>query len=270
MRAPLEGSMYRPDTLRRKLSDKQNPDPSPDLQSPQPETWVSLCFYINILLDSGNISEARQATLRAAMIYRRLVQERNDQLLSILNLVLTILFLSGKQALAVGLLSHAQMTASRYLDKDDPVMVSISFMIAMARKETRICKVKIMKLRQVVEQMRASWGDNHPYCITANYHLAWGLAMEPGSRREALDLLRHNQLRSEQVFHHFHLQTVAFITTQARVLGHLGRYAEAEEAMSQALQRIKRWNIAEDYPYYVEAKRRHWMFLEKLVRVQSR
>jgi hypothetical protein len=54
------------------------------------------------------------------------------------------------------------------------------------------------------------------------------------------------------------------------VVGHLGDHFEAEKIMSEALERIKQWDIEEDYPYYVEAQRRHRKFLEALVRVRSR
>lgn len=270
MRAPLEGSMYEPAKFRQKLGERQITDPDLEIVSPQPETWTILCFQINLLLVSGQTTEARYASLRAAMIYQRLVQQRNDQLLTILNLVLTNLFLFGKHALAVELLSQAQMAASKYLDEEDPIMVSIAFMIAMARKETKSCGIGIGKLRRVVEQMRTIWGEKHRYCITADYHLAWRLAMESDLRQEALNILRQTQVRSEQVFDPLHMQTVALITTQARVLGHLGHHCEAAKAMSEAMVRIKSWDITEDYPYYLEAKRRYQVFLEEIVRVRSR
>lgn len=88
--------------------------------------------------------------------------------------------------------------------------------------------------------------------------------MDSDQRLEALSILRQTQVRAEQVFDSSHLQTVALITTQARVLGHLGDHFGAERTMSEALQRIKTWDIEEDYPYYVEAKRRHRVFLDEL------
>jgi hypothetical protein len=272
MEAPVDGFIYPPEVLRQKLGNVRGgcADPVPDFVSPQPETWTSLCLYINILLGQDRNAEAKQAMLQAATVYQLLVHEKNDQLLSILNLVLANLFLHGKEALAAELLRQAQTAAAWYLDENDPIMVSIEFMIAMALKKTKTCGIRILRLRQVVEEMKIAWGESHRFCITAEYHLAWRLAMEPDLRSEASGILYQTQLRAEEMFDPLHMQTVALITTQARVLGHLGHHLEAERTMSEALQRICRWNIAEDYPYYMEAKRRHQKFLEELHRVRSR
>lgn len=270
MALPLNSSTYQSDAFRQELGDMRSPNQDLDFVSPQPETWITLCFYINFLLVQEQTSAARHAMRRAAMIYQRLVRERNDQLLSILNLVLANLFLYRKQDLAAELLSQAQTAALVHLHKDDPIIDSISFMISMALKRTRSSGIRISKLRQVAEVMRLAWGEDHPYCITADYQLAWRLAMESDLRREALEILRQTQFRAERVLGCLHMQTVALITTQARVHGHLGHHFEAERTMSEALQRIKAWNIADDYPYYVEAKRRYKVFLEELDRVRSR
>jgi hypothetical protein len=85
-----------------------------------------------------------------------------------------------------------------------------------------------------------------------------------------LDILRQTLARAQQTFDLLHLQTVAIITTQARVLGHLGRPFEAVETMAEAIHRMERWDIAEDYPYYVEAKKRHAILLRKAARAMRR
>jgi hypothetical protein len=270
MTAPLDGSIYRSDAFRTQLGDMRSIHQDRDLVSPQPETWINLCFYINFLLVQDQTSEANYAMRRAASIYQRLAQERNIGLLSILNLVLTNLFLYRKQGLAAELLSHARAAASRYLDEQDPIMVSITFMVSMALKNTKNCGIRILQLRYAASEMKKVWGENHPFCVTADYNLAWRLAMESDLRWEALEILRQTQVRAEHVFDRLHMQTVALITTQARVLSHLGRPLEAERTMSEALQRIQSWDIAEDYPYYMEAKRRHGILVEEVIRIRSR
>jgi hypothetical protein len=270
MTAPANGSSYQSDALRQRLVGKRGMDPNWNLASPQPETWTSLCLWINILLGQERASEAEEAMQSAAMIYQRLVEDKNDQILSILNLVVAILFLHRKKALAAELLSQAQIAASIYLKETDPIMVSIRFMIAMALQRSKNCGIRILQLRQVADQMRETWGENHRYCITADYQLAWRLALESDLLLEALSMLRQIQSRSERLFDPLHMQTVALITAQARVLGRLGHHFEAQATMSEALCRIERWDIKEDYPYYVEAKRRHKKFSEELTRVRSR
>ena len=274
MTTPLVGSLAlrQVNALRQEFDNKQVLGLNLNLESPQPETWMSLCFLINVYLVQEQTSTARHAMQYASMVYQRLVQERNDQILSILNLVLTVLFLHRQKELAAELLSEARTAASKYLEYDDPIMVSIEFMIAMALKKPKRCGIPIPRLRQVADQMRTVWGEDHRYCITADYHLAWRLSMESESelRSEALSILRQTQFRSEHVFDPLHMQTVALITTKARVLGHLGYHVKAEQTMSEAVRRIERWNIAEDYPYYIEAKRRQKIFSEELARTRSR
>jgi hypothetical protein len=269
MRVPLDASTYQSPSSGQLLSDMRDVEQDLDLVSPQPETWINLCLYTNVLLGQGWDAEARHAMTSAALIYQRLVAERNDQLLSILNLVLALLFSYGKERLAAEFLSQALQASSTYLDHADPITVSIRFMVSMALKNSKSCGIEIQKLRQVATEMRMLWGEDHRYCITADYHLAWRLAMESDMRCEALRILCDTQARSERVFGPLHMQTVAFITTRARVLGHLGHLFEAETTMSEALQRIERWKIKKDYPYYLEAKRRHKIFLETLDRFKS-
>lgn len=279
MTTPLNDPLRRVVTFRNESdNNRQVTGQDLNLTSLQPETWTSLCFHINVYLALAQTSAARPAmeyrsAARHAMecasvVYEALVQQRNDQILSILNLILAILFLHRQAELAVELLSQAQAAASRHLQPDDPIMVSIAFMIAIAKKKSKQCS--ILKLRQVAHQMSNRWGENHRYCITADYHLAWRLAMESESRREALMILQQTQSRSERVFDPLHMQTVALITTQARVLGSLGYHVEAEQTMSRALHRIMRWQITADFPYYIEAKRRHQVFVEELARRRPR
>lgn len=272
MTAPINGSIAYSDSLREILSKLGGTatDQIPDLTSPQPETWTFLCLYINVLFGKGHDSEAKVAMRQAAMIYQMLVLEENDQILSILTLVNTILFLHGKGDLGAELLQHAHIAAACYLKSDDPILISIEFMIAMALEKSRSCGIRIRTLRQVAEKMAAKWGEGHRYSVTANYNLAWRLAQESDLRVESLGILRRNQVIAEQVFEPQHIQTIAFINTQARVLGHLGFHLEAEQTMYEALQRIEMTTKYEDDPFYLEAKRRYEIFVKERDRVRNR
>jgi hypothetical protein len=269
MRAPLPGSIFPLDEFRQKLYKMRSAYRNTDLVSSQPEIWVNLCFLINVLCGQQDISAAKHAMLEAALVYQRLVGEQNDQILSILNFVLANLFLHGQAALAAEIISQAQLAASMHFDEENPIQVSIRFMVFMALKRTKTCSITIPKLRQVVEDMKILCGDeSHRFCVTSTYHLAWRLAMEPGMRSEALEILCQTQIRSEAAFGPVHMQTVALLTTQARVLGHLGRHSEAEGTMFEALQRIEKWDIEEDHPYYLEARQRYKIFWERRNRVR--
>jgi hypothetical protein len=267
MARPIKSPDIPSEILKRKLGQKEETLPEDiDSECPRPETWHSLCLYVNVFLTENEVSAAEHLMTRAAMIYQRLVQHKNDQLLSILFLMLTNFFLHRKGDLAAQLLGHAKIAASVYLDEDDPIMVSIEFMIATAQVTTLTCGITIDTLRHIARDMKAQWGVNHPFCITADYHLAWRLAREPDFLLEALSILLQTQNLAERVFDPVHMQTVACITTRARVLGHLGFHEEAAKAMGEAVERVKSWVMADDYPYYVEIKRRHRIFVEELER----
>ena len=270
MGRPIEGSIFPLDEFKQQLDNMRSGELDSDLTSPQPETWTTLSLQINVLCGQEKTSEARHFMLWAGMIFERLVQEKNDQILSILNTALANLFLHNKATLAAELLSQAQVAASIHLEPEDPLIVSMAFMISMAMKKVKTCGIKICKLRQIAKQMKTIWGANHRYCIIADYHLAWRLAMEPDLRAEALKILHETQIRSENVFDPLHMQTVALVSTKARVLCHLGHYLEARMTSFEALRRVERWDIMPDHPYYLEAIRRHEIFLKELNRVISR
>jgi hypothetical protein len=264
MRAPLPGSIFPLDEFKAKLHHMRISHQDRDLVSPSPETWAHLCFCINVLCGQQDLETAKYFMLEAALMYQRLVGQWDDQILSILNFILANLFLHRQARLAAEILTQAQIAASLYLDEEHPIQVSIKFMIFMALQTTQTCGITIAKLRQVVDKMQIlCGGENHRYCVTSTYHLAWRIAMEPDMRPESLGILRQNQIRSEAVFGPGHMQTVALLTTQARVLGHLRRHAEAEQTMFEALRRIEEWDIKEDHPYLVEAKKRYMVFLRR-------
>ncbi|ERF76733.1 hypothetical protein EPUS_02272 [Endocarpon pusillum Z07020] len=270
MGRPIEDSVFPLDEFKEQLDTMRSAELDSDLNSPRPETWTTLSLQINVLCGQEKTAEAKYYMLWAGMIFERLVQEKNDQILSILNTALANLFLHKNATLAVELLSQAQVAASFHLEPEDPLIVSMAFMISMAMRKVKTCGINICKLRQVAKQMKTIWGANHRYCIIADYHLAWRLAMEPNLRAEALKILHETQIRSEKVFDPLHMQTVALVSSKARVLCHLGHYLEAQKTSFEALQRVQRWDIMSDHPYYLEAIRRHEIFLKELNRVRSR
>jgi len=86
--------------------------------------------------------------------------------------------------------------------------------------------------------------------------------MAPSARMEALELLTTLRPVSEKVLGEQHMQTIAIMNTQARVLFHLCRFFEAEELMAQAMARIQLSGFHDCHPFHLEAKRRHGIFLE--------
>src|ERR1700722_2163396 len=85
---------------------------------------------------------------------------------------------------------------------------------------------------------------------------------------EALELLATLRPVSEKVLGELHMQTIAIMNTQARVLFHLCRFFEAEELMEQAMARIQ-LGFHDCHPFHLEAKRRHAIFLEAAGKIDS-
>src|SRR5436305_5652030 len=101
------------------------------------------------------------------------------------------------------------------------------------------------------------------------YHVAWYLAMDPRTRMDALELLTTLRLVSEKALGEQHMQTIAIMNTQARVLYHLYRFVEAEELMAQAMARIQLSGFHDCHPFHLEAKRRHAIFLEAAGKIDA-
>ena len=85
---------------------------------------------------------------------------------------------------------------------------------------------------------------------------------------EALELLTTLRPVSEKALGEQHMQTIAIMNTQARVLFHLCRFFEAEELMAQAMARIQLSGFHDCHPFHLEAKRRHAIFLEAAGKIE--
>ena len=112
-------------------------------------------------------------------------------------------------------------------------------------------------------------GLKHPYTLLAGYHLAWRLALDgENGLEQAQQLLSDLQSACEQTFGKAHMQTIAILTTKARVLHDLKHRGQAEELMSEAIRRIELVYPAK-HPYALEAKRRHSIFLYAVNKVPA-
>jgi hypothetical protein len=125
-------------------------------------------------------------------------------------------------------------------------------------------------LRAVYHDFRDSRTLKHPYTLLAGYHLAWRLAMDSGDGlKQSRYLLSELQEAAEHTFGKAHMQTIAILTTKARVLHDLKYRNEAEELMSEAVTRIEKGGYLAKHPYALEAKRRHSIFLYAVNEIQS-
>lgn len=227
----------------------------------QPVVFISHCYLACILHGQGQEEEASTVASKAFKIYQVLIQQEHEQALACLNLVLAVLFIYGQRLFAVDLLKNAHQAALCHLHSDNPIIVTISFMVQQASRTVMQCGISTGRLRVVFDDFRESRTLKHPYTLLAGYHLAWRLAMDGGdSLEQAHHLLSDLQAVADHNLEKAHMQTIAILTTKARVLYDLRHRDEAEKLMSEAIRRIELAYPAK-HPYALEAKRRHSIFL---------
>jgi hypothetical protein len=241
----------------------------PETPSARPERFIALCFLYCILLGRNCRDSAKAALAQAFEIFQALIVEEHREVLACLNLVLTVLFVHGQNDLAVMLLDQGRTVALWHLDENSPVVISISFMISQASSTAKNWSNNITMLRSVYLDSKDHRGPSDPISVTTGYHVAWCLAMDPSTRMEALELLTTLRPVSEKALGERHMQTIAIMNTQARVLFHLCRFLEAEELMAQAMARIQLSGFHDCHPFHLEAKRRHAIFLEAAGKIDS-
>jgi hypothetical protein len=164
---------------------------------------------------------------------------------------------------AVDILKNAQQAALCHLHPEDPVIVTINFMVQQASSTVKQCGITPARLREVYDDFRNNRALNHPYTVLAGYHLAWRLAIDghDDGLDQAHHLLSELQCLAEDTFGTAHMQTIAILTTQARVLHDLKHRKAAEKLMSEAILRIES-RYHGKHPYALEAKRRHSILLD--------
>ena len=236
---------------------------------PQPEVFISFCYLACIWHGQGQEQEASTVASEAFKIYETLIKHEHKEALACLNIVLAVLFMYGQSLFAVDLLKNAHQAALRHLHKESPVIVTISFMVQQASRTVMQCGISHARLRVVFDDFKESRSLKHPYTLLAGYHLAWRLALDGDDGLEqAQHLLSDLQSACEHTFGKAHMQTIAILTTKARVLHDLKHRDQAEGLMSEAIRRIDLVYPAK-HPYALEARRRHSIFLYAVNKVPA-
>src|SRR5271170_6737484 len=230
---------------------------------PQPETFVSFCSLACILYSQGQEQSANSVASEAFEIYQMLIKQEHKHALACLNLVLAVLIMHGQSLFAVDILKNAQQAALFHLHPEDPVIVTINFMVQQASSTVKQCGITPARLREVHDDFRNNRTLNHPYTLLAGYNLAWRLAIDghDDGLEHAHHLLSELQRPAEDTFGTVHMQTIAILTTKARVLHDLKHRKAAEKLMSEAILRIESVYHGK-HPYALEAKRRHSILLD--------
>ena len=236
---------------------------------PEPEVFILYCFLACILHGQGQEEGASTAASGAFEIFQGLIKQQHEHALAYLNIVLAVLFMHGQSLFAVDLLKNAHQAALHELPDESPIIMTINFMVQQASGTVKQCGITPATLRAVYDDFNESQTLKHPYTLLAGYHLAWRLAMDGDGLKEARNLLSELEGAAEQTFGKAHMQTIAILTTKARVLHDLKYRVEAEEMMSEAITRIEMGGYHAKHPYVLEAKRRHSIFLYAVNKIQA-
>lgn len=244
---------------------------SPELSTPEegPETFIAHCYLSCIAQSQDDHTSADHYASKAFQMYGALTQQRHESALACLNLVLAVLFIHGRGEEATNILKGARKAALDYLDEEDPIILTINFMISQATGTARESGINVPQLRTIYDQFKASFSARHAYTLLAGYHLAWRLAMNDDvGKTEAYQILCAIHGDALAALGETHPQSIAIATTKARVLHDLGHFEEGESVMSDAVRLVERVYPSK-HPYLLEIKRRHAVLLWDIGEIEA-
>ena len=234
--------------------------------------FVSSCFQWSDLSSTGTYEVAKGAFAHAIEIFKDLLLQNNPYLLTCLDAVLLMLETHDRLDGATTLFIRAKDAALKHLQSSDHAVISvIEIMLLQANKATgRHHAQAVSRLRKAREYfLEHTSSPRHPLVLITTHKLAWCLAMNqstPDDKKEALYLLQHLQLDSDQTLTPKHRQSISIAMTKARVhraLGHraLWHHHAALSAMSEGLERM-RLTFSIVHPYYASAQSQYarWLF----------
>jgi hypothetical protein len=234
-----------------------------------PETFIAHCYLSCIAQSQGDHVSADHYASKAFQMYGALTQQRHESALACLNLVLAVLFIHGRGEEATAILKGARKAALDYLDEEDPIILTINFMISQATGISRESGINIPQLRAIYDEFKARFSAKHAYTLLAGYHLAWRLAMNDNTgKTEAYQILCAIHEDALAALGENHPQSIAIVTTKARVLHDLGHYEEGESVMSDAVRLVER-AYPSKHPYLLEIKRRHAVLLWDIGEIEA-
>lgn len=234
-----------------------------------PETFIAYCYLSCIAQSQGDHASADHYASKAFQMYGALTQQRHESALACLNLVLAVLFIHGRGEEATEILKGARKAALDYLDEEDPIILTINFMISQATGIARESGINVPQLRTIYDQFKARFSAKHAYTLLAGYHLAWRLAMNDDiGKTEAYQILCAIHDDALAALGETHPQSIAIVTTKARVLHDLGHFEKGESVMSDAVRLVKRVYPSK-HPYLLEIKRRHAVLLWDIGEIEA-
>ena len=230
----------------------------PSLDSPT-DAFVDYCYTSCGLRVARKEQDAVYTLWQASQVFKVLVRNLHEELLACINTICISLFMQRRGDDAVVVLGNAKEAAQDSLHASHPIVVSIANMMWEASRTNAHLEVSIDKMREIVMELRSTWGHRHSYTLLAEYKLAWRLAMSETStdeKVESLRILSRMQTNANLGLGSQDLLPIAIIVTKARVLEVLGNVHRAQTTMARAIKRME-VKLPSLHPYRLEGQSRH-------------
>lgn len=224
--------------------------PDADLGS----VWMACCFGACIFVRQRDFDFVAKSLSQADAAFAQMLRTQNSTILTSLNSTLTILHAHDQGKMAMSVIRSALHVAQAQLGTEDPISLTIEWMVALAWKQLPQCRVKTDHLRAIYNTFGTLYGDQHPHTLGILYNLAFNLIRDK-LFTEAEAHLRLLYAYSKLTLGPSHLQTITALTTLSRALQHQNKFEEAVKVRKQAVE-IGRRTLGPNHPHQLESMRR--------------
>ena len=225
-------------------------------------SFLRECLGACIVRGQGFCETANDLMHGAVQVFRSMIVRSDPYCLTALNLLLAVFESVGQRPMVEKVLRDILKTSDE-LEREGPINVTIRFMLEIVGGQARQSQYNVHRLWKVYYELCDLCGIDSPSALAGLYHVAWSLALDKDTRREAWTILKDLNVKCELTLGRGHFQTITSMTTSARVLYHLGEQWQAALMINQAIQRLDL--MYEDFhPYRLEARARQAKLLMKL------
>ena len=228
-----------------------------------------VCLYLG---QDPNRVDAENLLAHTGHVFDLLLQSPDEwtQSLTVLNNLLTLFYTYGQVALSARICEYAYRAADRRFGSTHSITFMIQFMMSIQERPPGAGTpyYDIESLKHAHDLLVTMAGEESQLALTARYNLAWALT-EVEQYEEALEILMHLQAPCERTFGASQIQTIACISTLARVYLYTKREISAECLMRETIATRIEDNFLDSHPYFWEARNRHSLFLLKIANAQT-
>lgn len=219
--------------------------------------WMAFCFGACIHMSRGDVGLANIFLGEASSEFEEMLSKNDRLTLMSLNMLLSILHMHDQGNIAASIVQSALDVAARVLSVDDPIRVTIAWMVTVAgrtiQRGGRDGEV-LLSLEQVHQTFERELGATSPTTIASRYNVAWMLCYE-GQWQEAEAMLHRLYQTSNSSLGSMHMQSILILSTLSRAQARQDNYSAAIKTIEQAISDSAS-TLGCNHPYRLESKRR--------------